>query len=156
MAWYADPGTALALPEQVQDDTRAWRARADRILGWWDERLIADPSACIWTVDALNDFNAWLVAAGHNAWPKELFGSRFGGHSETVSNRVERARPKRDLDNMSRPGVQADGWHIPLKPLPKRPEVWLGVRFRADSDDLFDGADGAELRRLQLATWGNP
>jgi putative DNA primase/helicase len=38
MRWYADPDTALLPTPTVEADTRAWRAEADRILGFWDER----------------------------------------------------------------------------------------------------------------------
>src|SRR5207342_835538 len=42
MRWYADPDTALQPTETIAEDTRAWRAEADRILGFWDEHLTAD------------------------------------------------------------------------------------------------------------------
>jgi P4 family phage/plasmid primase-like protien len=77
MRWYANPATSLAKTAKVETDTRAWRADADRILGFWEERLIADRDACILTTDMLEAFNSWLRSNGHNEWSKELFGPRF-------------------------------------------------------------------------------
>jgi hypothetical protein len=38
----------LAMPTaKIENDTRTWRADADRILGYWDEKLIADLEAGI-------------------------------------------------------------------------------------------------------------
>jgi putative DNA primase/helicase len=123
---YADPATSLLPTEKIKTDTRAWRADADRILGFWDERLIGDRDACILTTEMLEEFNRWLKANGHNESSKELFGPRFAQHTETVRYRVTRAKP-RQLPTVSRP-VMA------LSQLPTRPWVYLGIRFQTSAD----------------------
>jgi hypothetical protein len=32
---------------RIEADTLAWRGEADRILGFWKERLMPDPTACV-------------------------------------------------------------------------------------------------------------
>jgi hypothetical protein len=57
----------LAMPTaKIEDDTRTWRADADRILGYWDEKLIADREAGIVTTEMVGEFNSWLRSNGHN------------------------------------------------------------------------------------------
>lgn len=136
---YADPG-ALAMPLSVERDTLAWRTEADRVLGFWSERLIADLEACITSKELLEAFNAWLREGGHTPWPKELFGSRFGGHSETQRHRLAKRRTMNPvgLSRYVEPG-------LPFAPLPPRPEVWAGVRFRAAADDTADESAARHL-----------
>jgi phage/plasmid-associated DNA primase len=120
--WYESGFSGL--PTSVEADTRAWRKAADRILGFWDDVLVADENACVTTPDMLEAFNAWMKANGHHEWPKELFGSRFKAHAETKRHGVEERRP-RNLDDLdvSRPCGA-------VETLPGRPYVYLGVRFR--------------------------
>lgn len=137
MQWYADPERALAPTPAVEADTRAWRIEADRILGFWDARLVADPGWYITTADMLEAFNAWLTGNGHKPWSKELFHPRFRSHSETTKHGVEKKRPK-SLTGLSR--SVPDGFPASS---PVRPEVYIGVRFRTADDPLPDdeGAD---------------
>jgi phage/plasmid-associated DNA primase len=116
-----------ALPASVEHDTRTWRRQADRILGFWDEHLKADASACIARADLVAAFNLWLTTNGHHAWSEELVNARFKGHSETAKHRVHEARP--------RGGATPDRptW-IALNPLPERPRIYLGVRFRTPAE----------------------
>jgi putative DNA primase/helicase len=126
MRWYVDPDTALLPTAKVKADTRAWRAGADRILGFWEDKLIADRDACILTTEMLDAFNSWLKSNGHNEWSKELFGPRFAQHSETARHGVEATR-SRQVDGLSRFGFS-------LGDLPTRPKVYQGVRFQTASD----------------------
>ena len=57
--------TALNPTERIEADTLAWRAEADRILGFWKEWLTPDPSACILARELHQVFNAWLAGNGH-------------------------------------------------------------------------------------------
>src|SRR5215218_8009912 len=124
MRWYADPDTSMAMTEKIAADTRAWRAGADRILGFWDEELIADRESSITTTEMLAEFNRWLSSNGHNSWPKETFGPRFIQHSETARHGVEWARPNQ-VKNLSTRNAFT---------VPKRPAVYQGVRFQTAFD----------------------
>ena len=89
--WYA---TGMpSLPPSVEADTREWRIDADRILGFWDDRLIADPETGVVTTELHAAFNTWMDSNGHTRWPKELFGSRFRSHAETTRHHVVERRP---------------------------------------------------------------
>jgi putative DNA primase/helicase len=126
MRWYADPATSLTPTAKIKADTLAWQAEADRILGFWNERLIADADRCILTTEMLEAFNSWLQSNGHNEWSKETFGPRFEQHAETVRHGVRRVHPHDRPEGLSR-----FGW--PKEP-PARPRVYQGVRFRTASD----------------------
>jgi P4 family phage/plasmid primase-like protien len=125
--WYADQATSLLPTSTIEADTRAWRTEADRILGFWDERLIEDPDYCILAAELLVEFNAWLSGNGHREWPKETFGPRFEQHETTIQHRVARARPRK-LPAVSRGGLG------PFADPPSRPWAYLGVRFQTDAD----------------------
>jgi putative DNA primase/helicase len=144
--WYANPATALLPTPKVRADTRAWRADADRILGFWEERLKADRGACILTTDMLEAFNSWLRGNGHNEWSKELFGPRFVQHAETVRHGVEVKQPRQPE------GLSRYGW--PGQELPARPKVYQGVRFQTASDQEKDesGASGETLSETSSYT----
>lgn len=137
MHWYAAPDTALAVTEKVAADTRAWRTEADRVLGFWDAVLVADPAACVLTTDMLEAFNDWLKSNGHNAWPKELFHPRFKSHTETNRHGVQERRTRNPV-GLVRRGL--DRFNTP--PIPKQSVVYVGVRYRDENDeDQGDGED---------------
>jgi len=138
-AWYADERTALEPTATISADTRAWRANADRILGYWDSRLIAAPGWCILADEMLDAFNAWITGNGHNPWPRETFAPRFEQHHETTAHGVESRRTKA-LSRVSRWAGEAP-WR-PLKPVPRQATVWLGVRFRT-ADEQEESGEGA-------------
>ena len=100
-SWY-ERGGFLPLPPSVDADTRAWRREADRILGFWDEVLVADRESCVLATDLHEAFNGWLTGNGHHRWSKELFVPRFRSHDETVKHHVVTDRTRR-LGNLSRP-----------------------------------------------------
>lgn len=116
------------LPDTVKADTGAWRMQSDRVLAFWEEMLFADPSSCVTTTDLFDAFNAWLKASGHHEWPKELFHSRFKQHEVTAQRRVVEHRPRTAEQPMSRPTGAT-------RPLPDRPRVYSGVRFRLPAND---------------------
>ncbi len=130
VAWYADTGTALLPTPRITSDTRTWRASSDRILGFWDEHLVADNGAMVASTDLLAEFNRWLESNGHLPWSKETFGARFIGHALVSEHRLEKARP-RSRTGLSRPS----GGLSALPALASRPECWVGVRFRRPADD---------------------
>ena len=134
--WYKS-GLLPALPATVEIATRQWRRCADRVLGFWDDCLAADPDACVLTTEMLAAFNAWLQSNGHHEWSKELFHPRFKAHTETARHRVEERRTTK-LEGLSRaPG-------LPWQDAPVRAFVYDGVRFRTDSeiDENIQDDDG--------------
>jgi P4 family phage/plasmid primase-like protien len=131
------PLSVLLPPERVRVDTLTWRKEADRILGFWEECLIPDPAAIVLASEVTERFNEWLQAAGHSPWAKETFRPRFAEHVETKRHRAIFA-PKRRLGDAvtrvvrkpaSNPFMGAE------KPLPARPDVWSGFRWRTSEDD---------------------
>jgi putative DNA primase/helicase len=133
---------ALAPPATVVADTRAWRAVADRILGYWSERLIPDPNACVLTSELLDDFNDWITQNGHQRWSKETFTPKFAGHSETTQHGVEARRQRNPQGLIRRP--QPPSWIGPSTSsgephaLQAQVSVWLGVRYRTPADQHED------------------
>jgi P4 family phage/plasmid primase-like protien len=134
MRWYADPARSFSKTEKVEADTREWRREADRILGFWDEKLIADRDSCVTASDMLEAFNSWLRNNGHNEWSKELFAPRFTQHGETTKHGVEHKLIK-NPQGVSRP---PSSWP---KEIPVRPWVYKGVRFRTEFDRPEDEGD---------------
>lgn len=143
-AWYANAealarkdgaGDLMAPPPAVEADTLAWRKLSDRILGFWDECLIADVTAMVVCAELLEHFNAWLATNGHSAWAKETFGPRFEGHQASVAARVKRRRT-RDHSAIVRRPVLPGTFAAPGGPkkLPGQPEVFVGVRYRTEAD----------------------
>lgn len=156
--WHKEGASALAPTERITASTRAWRRKADRILGFWDERLIADPGACLLADEMRAEFNGWLSEGVHHAWAKERFTPAFGEHTETAVHGVAQkvVRTSDAADEQGRPLVDKQGrpvmiaraggrsyvvvrrpskWGEGTAALPKQPTVWLGVRYRTDDDD---------------------
>lgn len=128
----------LLSPERVEEDTLAWRMDADRILGFWSECLVADPTAIVLASDLTDVFNEWMLAGGHNAWSKETFRPRFKEHSETKRNRVtlkRKARLSAVAAHVHRKPSPVGGFG-PGKPFPGQADAWFGFRFRLAEDDL--------------------
>lgn len=140
--WHKDGAEALRPPKVVRTATDAWRTTADRILGFWRERLVPDRDWCVLSGEMLDAFNDWLKDNGHNRWSRELFTPRFESHVETTRHGVE-SRRTRDLKNVSR--WSASSWDAP-EPVPDRAVAWMGVRFRtaADQQECDDRAERAE------------
>ena len=141
LRWYADPADALTPTEKIAADTLQWRITADRILGFWTERLIADPGAdgasapCILAEEMTETFNLWLKGNGHEQWSRETFTPRFAEHQETTRHGVERRRTAA-LANVSRRPL--DGSFGIQKAAPKQTYVWTRVRFRTEADQHED------------------
>jgi phage/plasmid-associated DNA primase len=137
MGWYADPGTAPAPTDKIVEDTREWRIEADRILGFWDDFLVADPGSDILCTKLHEVFNEWLASNGHNKWPVETFAPRFLQQNETVKYRVQAKQSTKTHRlvnfNFTRPAQT-----------PKRPKVYTGIRFRTEADNEPSGPDKEE------------
>ena len=128
--YHAEVDTALKPTERIEADTLAWRAEADRILGFWKEWLTPDPSACILARELHQVFNAWLAGNGHGPWAKETFGPRFKQHDETTEHRVKLIKTSR-LENLSRPPMPQWAYSA----VPGRPDVYTGLRFKNPTED---------------------
>ena len=144
MAWYANRealerkgsvGDILAPPKRVQDDSLAWRTLSDRILGFWIECLIADPTAAVVSRELWEHFKEWLRGNGHQELSLEVFTPRFGGHQRTTAARVTKSRTRNLSPIMRRP---LTGFGTVEKPLPKQVEAWHGVRYRTEADPAPD------------------
>jgi putative DNA primase/helicase len=128
----ATEGTAvLAVPGAVAADTRAWRAVADRILGYWTERLVADPQTCVLATELLDDFNDWITTNGHKKWSRETFTPKIGGHAAITRHGVEHRRILNPEGLVRRPLSPGEP---PPDPISARVWVWLGVRYRTTAD----------------------
>ena len=137
IAWFANGQADAPVTDRIKADTLAWRATSDHVLGFWNERLIADQGTpgehtpCIATAHLLEVFNAWLGQNGHIAWSKEMFGMRFSGHEETTKNGVE-YRVTTKLDNLS--WCTDSGLYAPGKTVSRQMRVWMGVRWQTPDD----------------------
>ena len=134
--WHTEGMAALRITERIANDTRRWRADADRILGFWEAVLVPDRNACVITTELRDEFNAWLRQNGHNEWSKELFGPRFLDHAETVKHGVDEAQPRSPKGLQRRPGAWGE--------VPDRPRIYRGVRYRtaSDQDERESGTTG--------------
>lgn len=146
-AWYEnmrrieageDVPSAMLTPQRVSDDTLAWRKEADRILGFWEECLIPDPTAIVLASDVTDRFNEWLQGHGHSPWAKETFGPRFRDHVETKRHRAGFTRRKRLASVAGHVVRRPTTYPFPgtEKPLPAQADVWSGFRWRTAEDGL--------------------
>lgn len=127
--------------------------QADRVLGFWTERLVPDNDAVILKDELYVAFSRWLALGGHNAWAKELFHPRFAEHVTTRQHGVSESRP-RELKELQASDPPADLTDLPTiagalvrGDLPKRPRVYTGVRFRTDDDPHDDDEQPADQRK---------
>jgi putative DNA primase/helicase len=154
---HKEGASALAPTERITASTGGWRRTADRILGFWHERLVAEPGACVLAEELLTEFNAWLSTGAHHPWAKENFTPAFAEHNATKGHGVVQKQaltsPAAEVVNTAARGefvASAGGrkylifrgpsrWGVTGGPTasepPKRARVWLGVRYRTDRDD---------------------
>lgn len=137
--WYAAGKVMPPPPEPVVRDTRQWRTDSDLILGYWDDRLVADPASHVISAELMADFNSWLESKGHRAWADKTFVARFGGHDELAIHRVARQniRAKPGLSRPTYTGFNS-GYRAPLSAPPERYRAWLGIRFATAADVDID------------------
>ena len=128
--WYAADQVMPEPPDQVEQNTRAWRADSDLILGYWSERIEPDHDSHIMSADLFEDFTTWLRSRGHQQWSDKTLVARFGGHDETQRWKVERKKVRRKMGDigLSRPPVAGSGWEA--RPTPQTSyQAWVGLRF---------------------------
>lgn len=154
VAWYAANKLMPVPPETIVRDTRAWRAEADQVLAYIDDRLVFDPGAHIAKAELLADFNGWLRERGHRDWSDKTLSTRFGTHGEATRHHVRDDRVRLTSPGLSRPPAVA-GW-LPATPLPERFRAWLGVRFRLPSDDAGTSGTGSLVTPHERHISGSP
>ncbi|MFI6889953.1 phage/plasmid primase, P4 family [Streptosporangium canum] len=130
--WYDADMAMPPHPGIVQADTLAWRKETDLVLGYWDERLRADPESHVMSDELLTDFNTWATNTQQaRAWSAKTFASRFGGHQSTQEARLVKARTRSNF-----PGLSRSSELLRLDPsgtaVPKQYTAWHGVRFASN------------------------
>lgn len=122
--WYQRGRGMLPAPQRVVQDTRAWRAETDLILGFSMDCLEYGPGKSITTVDMVSLLTTWLHERQHKAWSDTEFAERFKVHELARSNRVTKGR------------LRVNG---------SRPAAWFGVGRSTpnnpgpgDEDPFFD------------------
>ena len=137
-SWYDADRVMSQQPNVVTNDTAAWRAEADLIIGFLNDRLVFDPTRHVASTDLFEDFSTWIVKRGHKAWSDQTFTSRFLEHGHVEAAKVEKRRVSTKDPGLSRPPFQG-------LPLASRFTAHLGIRFRTAIDDDAEGeADGGE------------
>lgn len=121
--WYEQDRQMPPIPKSVADATAAWRAEADLICGYLDDRIVLDAEAHVMSRDLFEDFSGWLTARGHQPWADQTFTARFADHNLVQDARVE----KRQIT--SRPGLSHR--FALTHPPTGRYMAWLGLRFRS-------------------------
>lgn len=132
------PASVLLPPPAVAEATLAWRKEADRILGFWEECLVVDPTAIVLASEVTEVFNEWLTANGHAPWAKETFRPRFADHATTKANRAvfKRKAHSGPLAAHVHRRVSTNPFAAAPKALPARIDAWAGFRFRTDGDEV--------------------
>lgn len=120
--WYALARQMPPIPKLVADATAAWRAEADLICGYLDDRINFDPEAHVMSAELYDDFSRWAAGRGHRAWSDQTFTARFAEHSLVQDAGVEK-RQISPRPGLSRPYL--------LHPPSGRYVAWLGLRFRS-------------------------
>jgi|1185.fasta_scaffold566474_1 putative DNA primase/helicase len=125
------------VPQQVREDTRAWRAETDLILSFIDDRLVLGPGSCVLSTDLYEEFTQWMESQGIGAWSAKTFKPRFLEHPVAQAAKVTAARTKSfdDLDRTGRKGFMT---------LPgSQQSVVRNVRFRGEDEDEDEDGDHA-------------
>lgn len=127
MRWYELDKQMPPAPEGVQKRTEAWRAEIDALVGYFSDRIVFDPDACVLVREIWEDMNEWLLNRGSTKWSERLFGTRLGGHKLYREHKLDRRQVRKAPDNVSRLfGASGDTTN--------RPYVLFGVRFRTEED----------------------
>ena len=115
-------GVLPPAPASVVEDTEDWRADADPIFSYVNERLEFDLEASVMAGEVYEDFTNYLTAHGRTSWSDKTFSARFGGHALVAGHGVSKSRVRATQVSLSR-----------LDPLTAAPEgrfrVWRGVKF---------------------------
>ena len=146
--WYTANRRMPTPPKSVLDDTLAWRASSDLILGFWEDNLVADHEAYVASSDLLHEVNEWLKDHGHKPWSDRTLKTRLLSNERSIAARVREERVRASATpGLSRPGsliepsVFAPSGGL-ARPLPERFRVYWGIRF--SKSDIRGGSDDTE------------
>ncbi|PYY63346.1 hypothetical protein DEJ30_13950 [Curtobacterium sp. MCPF17_003] len=124
--WYGNDRAQLPTPLTIQSDTQAWRAEADLILAYAQDRLSFDPTAMMPTTDLFEDFTDWLRESGRSVWNDQTFTSRFSTHDLCSRNNVTK-----DRINVNASTIFSRRYAFGASTLTGKVRVWKGVRFNS-------------------------
>lgn len=144
--WYAAGRTMPPLPARVESDTLAWRGEWDLVLAWVGERLVAERGKLILAASLQEDFGAWLASHGQHAWSARTLVARLEAHDWTAEHHVERrtVKLKAGDERLSRP----QSWPPSLDVGARTAKVWMGVRFRSETDEAADDTHSGEAEQI--------
>ncbi|MDQ3275349.1 MAG: phage/plasmid primase, P4 family [Actinomycetota bacterium] len=134
MAWYAANREMPALPQQIADDTLAWRAETDKIFGYLAERIEFDPDAKVLSTELFEDFSAWLKASGSSPWADNTFAIRLREQPDVQVHGVAKRRSS-VKDGLSRRHESA---YVDLAE-GQTLMMWHGMKFRPDENRSHRG-----------------
>ncbi|TPG09386.1 DNA primase family protein [Curtobacterium flaccumfaciens] len=126
--WYLNDRAQSATPYIIQADTERWRAEADLILAYAQERLVFTPNVNTPSKELFEDFSDWLRDSGRQVWNDQTFSSRFGTHDLANRNHISKKRI-----NLQESTIMSRRWPSNNSVLSGKVSVWHGVSFARNS-----------------------
>ena len=87
--WYAAGQLLPALPQQITEDTEAWRMESDTILRFWNEALEADRGAFLPSADLYHVYKNWSSENGMKVMADRTLFGKLAEHQVAESNGVD-------------------------------------------------------------------
>lgn len=112
--------------EYVVAATAEWRASADSVYAYVQDRIVFDPSSFVLTRDLYKDFSEWLKAKGGMGISEETFSGRFFGAETVRINGVYKDRKRLPGEGLSRPSID---WLDPTPSKGKKTMLGFGMAF---------------------------
>lgn len=132
--WYQGEGKresqALGEPsERILSDSAAWQERANPLVAFAREHLVADPGRHVHTDAVMFTLTAFIEGRGQKAWSAPVVSERFAAYWATQGVDVEKKKVKKSA-KLSTRGAAAD--------LPASYQAWVGVRWRTEADEATE------------------
>lgn len=126
-------------PQRMIRDTSEWQQRANPIISFCHEYLVADPTRHVRSDSVSTLFNAYMENMGKRAWSTPTVNERFEGFWATIGVGVVRKKTKAS-EKLSRYPLLDDEVTASY-------QAWHGVRWRtsedSDVDDVVYGESSA-------------